>query len=133
MTGLKFLALGALAVVALSFLLSRSSHSVADATFDMSAAELKRVMAAGDGWVILDVRMPEELSGVHGQIPGVINIPVQVLAQHLDKLETYRTKKIAVICRSGNRSVHATKLLQSKKFSARNVLGGMKAYNKLPK
>jgi rhodanese-related sulfurtransferase len=69
--------------------------------------------------------------GEHGKIEGVINIPVQVLSKRLNELEQYKDKNIAVICRSGNRSVMATKILKANGFKATNVLGGMKAYNKL--
>ena len=61
----------------------------------------------------------------------MINIPVQVLNQRINELDKYKDKNIAVICRSGNRSVMATKIIQAKGFNAKNVLGGMKSYNKL--
>ena len=99
--------------------------------FNISASELKQVMAKDSNLVILDVRTPQELVGQHGQIDGVINIPVQVLNQRINEMEKYKDKNIAVICRSGNRSVMATKMMQAKGFNAKNVLGGMKAYNKL--
>jgi sulfur dioxygenase len=99
--------------------------------FNITAADLKEAMAADTNLVILDVRTPQELVGQHGQIKGVINIPVQVLSQRINEMEQYKDKNIAVICRSGNRSVYATKTMQAKGFKAKNVLGGMKAYNKL--
>ncbi len=99
--------------------------------FNITAAELKEAMKTDSNLVILDVRTPQELVGQHGQIKGVINIPVQVLGQRINEMEKYEDKNIAVICRSGNRSVYATKIMQAKGFKAKNVLGGMKAYNKL--
>lgn len=39
-----------------------------------------------------------------GKIDGVINVPVQRLESNLDELERYKDEKIAVICRTGNRS-----------------------------
>jgi rhodanese-related sulfurtransferase len=99
--------------------------------FNMSALQLKQAMAEDSNLVILDVRTPQELVGQHGQIEGVINIPVQVLNQRINEMEKYKDKNVAVICRSGNRSVMATKMMQAKGFKAKNVLGGMKAYNKL--
>ena len=98
---------------------------------NITAADLKEAMAADTNLVIVDVRTPQELVGQHGQIKGVINIPVQVLNQRIGELEQYKDKNIAVICRSGNRSVMATKMMQAKGFKAKNVLGGMKSYNKL--
>ena len=111
--------------------LSQKAKAQEKDTFNMTAAELKTVMAEGDAWVILDVRTPQELVGQHGQIAGVINIPVQVLAENITHLQKYKKKKVAVICRSGNRSITATQIMQKNGFSARNILGGMKAYNKL--
>jgi rhodanese-related sulfurtransferase len=106
----------------------QSSEATDD--FNMSVSDLKEEMKTDTNLVILDVRTPQELVGEHGQIEGVINIPVQVLSQRLNEMEKYKDKNIAVICRSGNRSVMATKIMQAKGFKAKNVLGGMKAYNK---
>lgn len=108
----------------------QNSKNVKD-DFNMTASQLKEAMKNDKELVILDVRTPQELVGQHGQIEGVINIPVQVLGQRINELDSYKDKNIAVICRSGNRSVYATKLLKAKDFKAKNVLGGMKAYNKL--
>ena len=98
--------------------------------FNITASDLKESMKNDPNLVILDVRTPQELVGEHGQIKGVINIPVQELSARVGELDKYKDKNIAVICRSGNRSVFATKIMQAKGFNAKNVLGGMKAYNK---
>ncbi len=98
--------------------------------FNMTISDLKEKMKTDSSLVILDCRTPQELTGELGQIDGVINIPVQVLDQEINKLEKYKNNNIAVICRSGNRSVFATKMLQAKGFKAKNVLGGMIAYRK---
>lgn len=98
---------------------------------NMTVASLKEAMKSDSNLVILDVRTPQELVGEHGQIEGVINIPVQVLSQRINEMEEHKDKNIAVICRSGNRSVFATKIMKAKGYKVKNVLGGMKAYNKL--
>jgi rhodanese-related sulfurtransferase len=99
--------------------------------FNMTVSELKDAMKTDTNLVILDCRTPQELVSSLGKIDGVINIPVQVLDQQLSEMEKYKDKNIAVICRTGNRSVFATKLLQAKGYKAKNVLGGMVDYNKL--
>ncbi|MDA3915831.1 MAG: rhodanese-like domain-containing protein [Deltaproteobacteria bacterium] len=99
--------------------------------FNLTAEELITAMKSDSDLVILDVRTPPELIGKHGQIKGVINIPVQVLETRINELDGYKNNNIAVICRSGNRSVNGTKILLQNGFKAKNVLGGMKAYNKL--
>ncbi len=98
---------------------------------NISVQELKTAMDSDSNLVILDVRTPQELVGEHGQIEGVINIPVQVLEKRINELEPYKDKNIAVICRSGNRSRMGTQILLKHGYKAKNVLGGMKAYNKL--
>ena len=102
----------------------------ANSDINMTASELKQAMSTDSNLVILDVRTPQELIGQHGQIKGVINIPVQVLSKRVNEMEQYKGKNIAVICRSGNRSVMATKIMQANGHKAKNVLGGMKSYNK---
>lgn len=109
---------------------SCQSNENTDDNSNITVAQLKTEMASDTNLVILDVRTPQELVGELGQIKGVINIPVQVLSQRINELDKYKDKNIAVICRSGNRSVMATKIMQAKGFKAKNVLGGMQAYNK---
>jgi rhodanese-related sulfurtransferase len=99
--------------------------------FNLTANELIQVMKSDSNLIILDVRTPPELVGQHGQIKGVVNIPVQELETRINELDEYKDTNIVVICRSGNRSVNGTKILQQNGFKAKNVIGGMKAYNKL--
>lgn len=99
-----------------------------DPKTSISVSELKERYGKDTTLIILDVRMPQELTSELGQIKGVINIPLQLLAQEVTKLEKYRKKEIAVICRSGNRSRSATKFLLEKGFNAKNVPGGMIKY-----
>ncbi|RJP60715.1 MAG: rhodanese-like domain-containing protein [Ignavibacteriales bacterium] len=81
--------------------------------------------------VILDVRTPQELVGPLGKIESVINIPVQELSDRVSELEKYKGKNIAVICRTGNRSTFATKILIENGHEAENVLDGMVKYRKI--
>ena len=74
-----------------------------------------------DGEFLLDVRHPEELAAE--ALPGVVNIPVDQLRSRLDELP--RDRKIAVICRSGQRAYYATRVLVQNGFDARVVSGGM--------
>lgn len=117
-------------VITVSTVSCQSTNEQKD-NFNISAAQLKDAMSKDSNLVILDVRTPQELIGQLGQIKGVINIPVQVLSSRINELDKYKDKNIAVICRSGNRSVIAAKMLLAKGFNAKNVLGGMKAFNKL--
>lgn len=101
-----------------------------DTASTMSIKELKQLINRDSSLVILDVRTAAELSGSLGKIDGVINIPIQELQSRIGELDKYKDKKIAVICRSGNRSNTGTRLLREKGFDAKNVLGGMIEYRK---
>ena len=94
----------------------------------MSADELKNIMKTDSSLLILDVRMPEELTGPLGKIDSVVNIPVQELEKRISELEKYRDKNIAVICRSGHRSAIAANILEDYGFKALNVEGGMEQF-----
>lgn len=98
--------------------------------YEMSVGQLVDAMVNDSLLVILDVRTPGELKGSLGKIDGVINIPIQELEVRMDELEKYKDNHIAIICRSGNRSGIATKILIEKGYDAKNVVGGMRAYNK---
>jgi len=77
--------------------------------------------------LILDVRMAHEIPQ-DGKIANSVMIPIQVLAQNLNRLD--KSKTIIVYCHVGNRSVEATKLLRSNGFDAINMKGGIDAWKK---
>ncbi len=116
-------------VLLLLLLLGCSSSSNVIDIKEISAAELKAEMKANPQLIILDVRKPNELTGEHGQIDSIINIPVENLEERINELSKYKNNHIAVICRSGNRSKKATTLLTNNGFNVTNVVGGMKSYN----
>ena len=97
----------------------------------ITVAGVRARMARGKPF-ILDVRTIPEYEGPLGHIEGAKLIPVQELDSRLEELEPYRDQEIIVVCRSGNRSRRATKLLNSYGFNAINMLGGMKAWNATP-
>jgi len=72
---------------------------------------------------LLDVRTSEEFAQEH--IEGAILIPVQVLNENLTKLQNLKDKTIIVYCRSGNRSVSASRILANNGFTPLNVTGGI--------
>jgi len=63
-----------------------------------------------DGAIILDVRSNGEYAG--GHIDGSINIPVNKLADNLNKLKD-KKKPIITCCASGMRSASAKGILES--------------------
>ncbi|MBN2007443.1 MAG: rhodanese-like domain-containing protein [Anaerolineae bacterium] len=72
--------------------------------------------------VIIDVREPEEYAV--GRIPGATLIPLGELAKRTDEVPT--DKPVVMVCRSGNRSAEAVKILQKAGFTnIHNMTGGM--------
>jgi len=81
--------------------------------------------------IFIDVRTKPEFEGELGRISNSILIPLQELESSYHKLDSLKIRDIIVYCRSGNRSVPATRFLIEKGFKARNMLWGIKAWNKL--
>ncbi len=75
--------------------------------WDISALELKALIEERDDFLILDVREPHELQ--ISAIAGAKNIPFGELASRLSELNT--AQEIVLICRTGNRTLHALEML----------------------
>ena len=75
---------------------------------------------------MLDVRTPEEWNEYH--IPGSTLIPLDQLETRLN--EVPKDKDVVVVCRSGNRSLSATRQLASAGFNVVNLRGGMLAWSR---
>lgn len=71
-----------------------------------------------EGGQIIDVRTKSEYQG--GHIKGSINIPLQELNNHLNKIK--KDKPIITCCASGMRSTSAKSILESKGYQ--NVYNG---------
>ncbi|MDQ6975699.1 MAG: rhodanese-like domain-containing protein [Mariprofundaceae bacterium] len=73
----------------------------------------------------IDVRTAKEYS--EGHVPGAINIPVQVIAEHLN--EVPKDKQVYVYCESGVRSTKAASLLAKSGFkNIENMHDGMRGW-----
>lgn len=73
------------------------------------------------GALIIDVRSKGEFSG--GNIKGSLNIPLDSLNNHLDKLKD-KNKPIITCCASGMRSASAKSFLKTKGYSQVHNGGG---------
>lgn len=70
----------------------------------------------------IDVRTPSEYK--NGHVKQFINIPLQSLKNQVNKLD--KDKETIIICRSGNRSMKACRILKKEGFeNLTNVRGGM--------
>ena len=98
---------------------------------NISPQDVKEKIQQNEDIVLLDVRTEEEFNGPLGHIDGALLIPLDELPDKVSQLDSLKQKQIIVYCRSGNRSRYATEFLSEKGFKAVNMLGGMKAWNKL--
>jgi rhodanese-related sulfurtransferase len=88
--------------------------------------DLKKLNEERDRYQILDVREPYEWDA--GHIDGAIHIPLSQVMSGAEQDRLDRSKPVAVICRSGNRSELAAVMLQARGYEAHNVEGGMEAW-----
>lgn len=95
---------------------------------NLTMEEFVKKRNADSNLIVLDVRTPKELVGPLGKLENVKNIPIQELSGRVEELEKHKDKTIAVICRTGNRSTFATKILIDNGYDAYDVLGGLKEY-----
>jgi len=72
-----------------------------------------------NGRVLVDVRTEKENAA--GTIPGAINIPVDVLRDHLEELEG---QQVVVTCQVGQRGHTATQILRGHGIDVVNLSGG---------
>jgi len=72
---------------------------------------------------LLDVRTIPEYK--EGHLRDATLIPVDALAKNLGMLKQAKNKKIIVYCRTGSRSVTASRILEKNGFTPLNVKGGI--------
>ena len=77
-----------------------------------------------NGGQLIDVRTPMEYQQF--AIPGAINIPLQELQFHVEKLDP--KKPTVLYCRSGARSGHAQMMLNQIGFKETYNLGSVNSY-----
>jgi rhodanese-related sulfurtransferase len=60
-----------------------------------------------------------------GHLRNATLIPVDALSKNLGMLKNTKDKRIIVYCRSGSRSVEASRILEENGFTPLNVKGGI--------
>ncbi len=85
--------------------------------------EAAEIMEKESGYIILDVRTPEEFAEKH--IPGALNIPNEAIGT--EEIPELPDKKqlILVYCRSGNRSKQASEKLVAQGYTNIVEFGGI--------
>jgi sulfur-carrier protein adenylyltransferase/sulfurtransferase len=90
--------------------------------FEITPLELKAKLDRGDGFVLVDVREPQEFA--IGRIPGSTLIPLATVPERLHELST--ADEIIVHCKSGVRSGKAVELMKQAGYrKVKNLVGGI--------
>ena len=98
--------------------------SKSEITFtSISMEEAKGRLETEKGYILVDVRTPEEYS--EGHIPGAINIPNETIADKVPEELPDKNQLIFVYCRSGRRSKEASGKLAAMGFSNIVEIGGI--------
>jgi len=91
----------------------------------ISPLEANEMLQRDSDLVVLDVRNDDEFRSESGHLSGALLIPVQELEQRADELAKLKDRTILVYCRSGIRSLKASKILSQRGFRAINIEGGI--------
>ena len=89
----------------------------------ISMDEAITMMEEESGYIILDVRTPEEFADKH--IPGAINIPNETIGTEQIPQLPDKDQLILVYCRSGNRSKQASEKLVALGYTNIVEFGGI--------
>ena len=89
----------------------------------ITPAEAKALMDSEEGYVILDVRTPEEFAERH--IEGAILIPDYEIGEKAESILTDKGQLILVYCRSGRRSKNAANELATLGYTNIKEFGGI--------
>ena len=116
-----------LSVFLAAILLAGCSAPKETATYrQISMDEAITMMEKESGYIILDVRTPEEFADKH--IPGAVNIPNETItAEEIPELPN-KDQLILVYCRSGNRSKQASEKLADMGYTNVVEFGGINSW-----
>jgi len=89
----------------------------------IDAKQAIHLLENDDNVTLLDVRTIQEYKS--GHLRNAVLIPVQALSENLGMLKQDKDKKIIVYCRTGSRSVSASRILEENGFTPLNVKGGI--------
>ena len=100
----------------------------ADERVEQSASEVARRREAGEDFLLLDVRNPDEYE--RARIEGTTLIPLGELPDRLAELSDWKDRSIVVHCKSGGRSATACGILRDAGFrDVVNLSGGIEAWS----
>lgn len=91
---------------------------------EVSAEELAGLLGTARAPALVDVREPAEFEA--WAIPGARNVPLSTLDRQLDTVA--QSRRVVVVCASGQRSARAVGALRAAGIDAVNLAGGMLAW-----
>ena len=112
-----------LALMLVSLLVGCNGGDHTNTYEQITPAEAKALMDSEDGYVILDVRTPEEFAA--GHIAGAILIPDYEIREKAESILTDKDQLILVYCRSGRRSKNAASELAKLGYTNIKEFGGI--------
>ena len=113
-----------LPILLAALLLAGCAAPVEELTYrQINIDEAITMMEEGSGYIILDVRTPEEFAEKH--IPGAINIPNETIGTTEIPELPDKDQLILVYCRSGNRSKQASEKLAALGYTNIVEFGGI--------
>lgn len=89
----------------------------------IDAKQAITLLETDDNVTLLDVRTIQEYK--EGHLRDATLIPVDALTENLGMLKYDKNKQILVYCRTGSRSIAASRILEKHGFTPINVKGGM--------
>jgi rhodanese-related sulfurtransferase len=94
----------------------------------MDASAARELIAANPDVLVVDVRTPGEYATCH--IPGAINLPLDQVDVHLNRIVTDAGGQLLLVCQMGGRATQACAKLTSAGLSDSVILsGGMNSWN----
>lgn len=94
----------------------------------IDAQEASILLENDDNVTLLDVRTLQEFKE-DGHIESAKLIPISVLQSNFNMLD--KSKRVLVYCRSGNRSMSASRVLEANGFEPINLSGGILGWRSL--
>ena len=98
---------------------------MSDLPVEITVEDLKRMRDEGEAHTLLDVREQHELELI--ALSGSLDIPVAQVPERIAEIP--KELPIAVLCRTGNRSMKVTQWLRANGYeNSTNVGGGVNAW-----
>ncbi len=105
-----------------------SSVQQESAVKEISAADVHGRLAAGERFLLLDVRNPDEWETA--RIEGATRVPLAELEARISELLDWKDRPIVAHCHHGGRSAKACEILAGAGFSdLTNLIGGIEAWS----